>query len=471
VNPPNVLLVVLDSVRARNTSLHGHVNETTPRLDEFAETATRYTQARASGTHSISSHASLFTGYQVPEHGLYRQRGERIKPGHTIWEQLRDEYSYDTGLFTSNVIVSQTSNIGRGFEHVDGPRTSGKLFEDAIGPDDVSDIDRWQYLRELFDAGKPFRGFVNGLYHLLSPPDERGQVYVDSLLDWTADVDGPWAACVNLMEAHYPYQPDEEYDLFGDATLRSVYDDLPAGPQAETYLGDESWWKLKATESMYDGAIRQADAAVGDLLDALDQRGVLDQTLVVATSDHGEGFGEQSKVEPDVRLVDHSWGIGEELVHVPLVVKQPGQAASHRVDEVVSLAAFPALVRDVVAGDVEIGRGFVSEDPVVVYNNRVHADENPIPDNHPYANKCLGPWKAMYESTDDGALKYIARGDSSAKVLVADAQNVATVGAGDVDLVDRTINDLTERDVRVSETNDNLDSSTRDRLRELGYVE
>lgn len=87
---PNILLVVMDSVRASNTSLYGHENETTPFLESLAESSTVYEQARSSGSWSLPSHTSLFTGYNVAEHGIVEPEN-RLEEGHTIFETLRDE--------------------------------------------------------------------------------------------------------------------------------------------------------------------------------------------------------------------------------------------------------------------------------------------------------------------------------------------------------------------------------------------
>ena len=106
MNKPNVLLVILDSVRAKNTSLLGYPRETTPKLETFAKNATTYTNARAPGIHSISSHTSIFTGYHVAEHQA-TSHGASLRPGHTVWEMLSGA-GYRTGLFTPNAVVAES---------------------------------------------------------------------------------------------------------------------------------------------------------------------------------------------------------------------------------------------------------------------------------------------------------------------------------------------------------------------------
>lgn len=102
---PNFLLIVLDSVRARNMSMHGYERETIPFLESFVDEATTYTQARAPGVASVPSHASLFTGLHVAEHGM-RDVDRRLTAGTTIWDELADD-GYETGVCSYNSYLTQ----------------------------------------------------------------------------------------------------------------------------------------------------------------------------------------------------------------------------------------------------------------------------------------------------------------------------------------------------------------------------
>ncbi len=129
---PNVLLIVLDSVRAANTSLHGYHRETTPFLSEFSKEATVYREARTNGRWSVPAHASLFTGYAASEHGLYSPTS-KLKPEQTIFHEL-GEAGYRTGLFSSNSFV--TGEIDTGL-HLDFEKVVGDLepfFPEGIDP-------------------------------------------------------------------------------------------------------------------------------------------------------------------------------------------------------------------------------------------------------------------------------------------------------------------------------------------------
>lgn len=163
---PNILLVVLDSVRARNTSLHGHVNKTTPFLEQFAEEAIVYDQARSPSVRSRPSHASLFTGYHAAEHNL-RDRRE-LRPGVTIWEELQDDHEFRTGVFSHNPFLSTGScGLVRGFDTTRTTPTDfvNLPFSEGMDPYRVDGISSVQEgIDHALSNDYPVRSLLNGLY-------------------------------------------------------------------------------------------------------------------------------------------------------------------------------------------------------------------------------------------------------------------------------------------------------------------
>ena len=308
---PNVLLVVLDSVRARDCSTYGHRIETTPFLTEFAREATTYTQARAPSTWSLPSHVSTFTGTSSPAHGVHITR--RLRSGHTVWEALA-ERGYETGVFSSNVYIT------------DHPVGVGDAFETVVGvPESVPDDHR---VSGAFDLGAP-----------------DGFWYADQFLDWTADREAPWAACVNVMDGHRPYLPHDRFDTWGETDAREVQAEIGRGQFVwKFYGGRYPFWYLSALRTLYAGAIRQADAVARRVIEGLAARDALDDTLVVICSDHGDGLGERSPVPDGPRSIAHTLGTHEHLTHVPLLVRPPGGGDGRRVTDLASLARFPAAV-------------------------------------------------------------------------------------------------------------------------------
>lgn len=474
--PPNVLLVILDSVRARNTSLYGYSEATTPFLESWSEEGTTYRHAHSPGVHSIASHVSIFTGYEVEEHGL-TEHGATLDPEQTIWRQLERDYGHDTGLFTPNAVVTRSSNLDEAFGTVEGPRRSDVPYPDALTLDEVEGEGNRiiAFLEGALEHDKTLRSLYNGvslkIRQNVSHDVEReaASVYTDAFLKWVDGREGPWAACLNLMDAHYPYEPLETYDHWGDDQLHAIHDRFPDGPGIADYLnGDRKWWQVRALEGLYDGCIRQIDATLESLVEDLERRGELEDTFVVVTSDHGECFGEPSHLHPDVRGIGHRYGVFEPLTHVPLLTKRPGQHDGSDVTAPVSLSAFPDAVRRVL-DDVD-RQPFEIEGRVIVSTERLREDENLtsyVEDPTPY----VGPWRAVYEANETRARKYVSHNGESAVVTVRDARTSYREDDIDSDpttVIAETFEELTS--VSIGERRDDVDATVEDHLQDLGYV-
>jgi arylsulfatase A-like enzyme len=486
--PPNVLLVVLDGVRAQNTSLHGHVNETTPFLEAFAQSATRYTQARAPGIWSLPSHASIFTGLEVAEHGVV-DLGDGLQPGATVWEDLADD-GYATGVFSENTwLVNMDVGLKDAFQTVEGAQHFP--FPDAGDPNlpyhrFASRQGRERYagmVRESLADDHPGKAFVNGVLTMLawdhpglvpedwSAADTLGAVYTDAFLDWSADQDGPWAACVNYLDAHFPYEPPREHDLWGGSRVRSLQSKMD-DQVWEFNGGARPWWQREALASLYDGGIHYMDSEVERLLAALEARGELADTLVVVTADHGEGFGEPSRIRPEMRIPAHLSGLHECLLHVPLVVKHPGQTAGHVVDDVATLTHFPAAVRAAREGHDP------ADDPVFCPDGPAYASshglEKPMVERASNyvddTSRFEGDAYAVYEDVEDAVRKRMTwRDEHAVEVTVPSAGEAYVSGHDGREEVRAAFADLRDRDVKTT-VDGEVDRATRDRLEDLGYV-
>ncbi|MFC6974015.1 sulfatase-like hydrolase/transferase [Halomicroarcula sp. GCM10025709] len=214
---PNVLLVVLDSVRAHNCSLYGHRRPTTPFLESLAAESTVYTQARAPSNWSLPSHVSLFTGLEAHEHRVTVH--DRLLPGNTVFETLAAE-GYDTGLFTENGFVA-SHKVG---------------------------------LKDAFQTVETVPDSCPGGYDTTAlNPGPDGFYYADSFDSWVTDRDGPWAACVNFMDAHRPFEPRAAFDRWGDDEARALQRDLPTRWEWAFHGGDRPYWQLNGLEALYDG--------------------------------------------------------------------------------------------------------------------------------------------------------------------------------------------------------------------------
>ncbi|WP_435185406.1 sulfatase-like hydrolase/transferase [Halobellus sp. EA9] len=401
-SPANVCLVVLDSVRAANCSLYGARRETTPFLAELAGESTVYHQARAPSNWSLPSHVSLFTGLETHVHEVTVH--DRLEPGHTVFEELAGEYGYATGLFTENGFVAQHEvGLNGAFETV------------RSTPEEYAD----EYRTSAINPGP------NGFY------------YADRFLEWIDDRgDGPWAACVNLMDAHRPFEPVDRYDRWGDDRARALQADLDVRWEWDFHTGEEPMWALRGLESLYDGAIRQVDAVVERLVRGLRRRGVLDETLLVVCADHGDGFGEPGRLPDEPTAVSHIVPMSEALLHVPLLVRHPGTDRRRRdVVRPASLTQFPQIARRVADGRHVPPDAFVPVGPVVASKQPVTADLRDRYEEVSDPERFFAPSRAVYTpasgpATTPESLSGIVRktyhwGSDTCELLVMDAQSVS----------------------------------------------
>jgi len=359
---PNVLLVVLDSVRAQNCSLYGYRNHTTPFLETLAGEATVYTQARAPATWSLPSHISLFTGVETHAHRVTVH--DRLQSEATVFETLADQ-GYTTGLFSENgFLTSHETGIKHAFETVDGvPSTYDEQFDTTT----VNPAPDGFYFAAAFDA-------------------------------WRQAADGPWAACVNLMDAHRPFEPRPEYDRWGTDFGRELQRTLPTRWEWVFHSQERPYWELQALEQLYDGGIRQVDAVLDRIVSRLRATGALESTLLVVCGDHGDGFDDPGRLPGEPPAVSHIVPMTESLLHVPLLVRPPGGTDGRRCHHPARLTAFPEVVRATVA-DRSPDRGFAADQVVATKQPVTDELRQRFLDHCQNPTRFLKPSRAVYVDT------------------------------------------------------------------------
>jgi arylsulfatase A-like enzyme len=320
----NVLFLMWDTARADRMSLYGHTRNTTPYLEGFASESLVFEGAYAPSFWTVPSHASLFTGAPVSDHRTNAHQTWLPNEYVTLAEHL-GSHGYETWMFTANPNLSPRTNLIQGFETVHSPRqvrwesqaialTQAKLIASDMSTE-----------RSPSWPGKKNRA-----------SKEVGPLMGDALLDWldARDSQRPFFAFINYMEVHGPRLPSMEsrqalldpetlaLGLETSAGFRNISD---ANHTRQHYTTAQK----EAMLGVYDAAILDLDRLTGDLLEALRERGVLDNTLIVLTSDHGDAFGEHD-------LFGHNYSLYNELIHVPLLLRLPQGAHAARVDHPVS---------------------------------------------------------------------------------------------------------------------------------------
>lgn len=318
---PNLLLVILDTVRADHLVPYGYERETTPHLNRWVdEHFTVYENARSTSSWTLPSHASMFTGLFPAQHGA-APPGRYAQPIYadvpTLAEGLREAGYRTAGVMSNNVYLrahrpdgsGQSYDLDRGFEH----------FDDRL----AGTIGRYLTFTQLL--GGDLR-----IGHL----DYRdGGVITDLAIEWLdRRGSGPFFLALNYMDVHGPNRPPPPFD-------RLFSDERPGEPFAQD---------LALQELLYDRELAHVDWQLDRLLAALEERGLFENTAVLITSDHGEALGDHG-------LFWHGVVLYEALVHVPLYVKPPGGRSVERVAADISGADVFHLARSLLGFESAAG--------------------------------------------------------------------------------------------------------------------
>lgn len=311
---PNVLLLVLDTVRADELSAYGYGRPTSANLAAFAADGVRFDWAVATAPWTLPSHATLFTGLYPRELSTGWNTPLGTEPL-TLAERFA-KLGYTTGGFVANFrYTTREYGLSRGFE----------IYRDyAVTPSSVVGSTM---------IGRRVVSLWNALTHQYVLPGRKSGVrVVNEFLEFEASRGKrPYFAFLNLFDPHEPYAPDSPYD-----TLFLAREPRTRAIEVGTRLDTAA---IRELRDAYDGSLASTDAAVGYLIDKLRQRGTLENTIVVVTSDHGEEFGDHGHLS-------HGNGLNMPALRVPLLIRWPagGVPRGVVVQTPVSLRDLPATL-------------------------------------------------------------------------------------------------------------------------------
>ncbi|HEX6134255.1 MAG TPA: sulfatase [Longimicrobiales bacterium] len=309
---PNVLIIILDTVRGENMSLYGYARPTTPALERHAADAAVFDRAIATAPWTLPTHGTLLTGLYAGETG-----GDFLVPISHSARSLPEAFQargYRTAGFVANLLyTSWESGLARGFQEYQDYRTSPRLVltHSVIGQTGL--------VNGLLDARSPralwrtLRRAQLSVSRLPADIPVAAPEITDAFLSWQAQIEErPFFAFLNYFDAHGPYRaPPELVARFDGA---------------------------RDARNRYDAAIAFLDMELDRLLGEMDRRGVLDNTIVVITGDHGELFGEHG-------LNGHANALFLPLLRVPLLIRYPRSVpGGMRITSPVTLRDVPATV-------------------------------------------------------------------------------------------------------------------------------
>jgi arylsulfatase A-like enzyme len=293
---PNVLLIVLDALRADRLGSYGYPRPTSPFLDDFAKKSVRFEKAIADSSWTLPSHVSMFTGRIPSEHGAILDPFDNSYP--TIAGELNSRGYATVGIVANSFLATRVQGLAHGFVHWENIFT---------GPAD-------SFRRT--SVGRRIEKLIAGrLIGRVYPPGRMTATDVNRrFLDWLDHrPDRPFFAFLNYMEMHEPYAPPAEFAAkFNEHPEDIVFEyrwrrKTPPNQEMKKYLDDG-----------YDASLAYLDSQLLVLFAELQKRGLEQNLLVIITSDHG-----QSLLDHD--MIGHKTSLYREQIHVPLLIRFPGR--------------------------------------------------------------------------------------------------------------------------------------------------
>ncbi|MEO8601869.1 MAG: sulfatase [bacterium] len=447
--PPNILLIVIDTLRADRLGGSNHAQRLTPFLDSVAEHATVFHTAYAQSSWTNPSVASLITSRYPSQHGVTTPQAVLSPSELTLAEALR-QHGFATAGISANGLIGKQAGFDQGYDHF-----LAMWSEPTVAPPRAAAVTnealRWLDAREQA-AARPDT----------SPAKERQPVFL----------------YLHYMEAHFPYapHPDALAKVFAGRQapdVDDVNDEIP-----EAFLWGARADTVAEISEIYDAAVLSLDADLRTLFAELVRRHFLDNAVVVITADHGEEFFDHGGL-------GHGHALFNELIRVPLVIASPQQTAHLDIETPVALVDVAPTLLDAIGADKPPSFEGRSLQSLVGHGDQGWASAalrrwgSGSRDTRSVYSE-LRPWndatrnKAHERAVVDGTRKLIAGGEQRAFFDLAadpseqhpaalDDQQRTALGA----LLNTFAQQVTGRPTPAA--TQVLDDATRERMRGLGY--
>ncbi len=303
---PNLILIVVDTLRSDHLSASGYPLETSPHLEQLSSRGTYFERFYSHSAITRPSVATLFTSRFVSGHGITNQGPAGLSRELPFLPEILDRAGYETRAFVTNPQLHPLLGFDRGFDHYE-PLFSQDADPVRLKPADLIKLPA----SEVFAAAR----------ESLQRRHRR-----------------PFFYYIHLLDPHGPYQPSgEERAKFTDP----AYDGVITGSIAD--FARHAHFRahpedLDHFRALYDAEVSSTDRALGEFVDWLDGAGLLADTHLLFTADHGEEFLEHGATGHSVKLY-------EESIRVPLLWIGPGVPAGRRVDALAGLVdVLPTLL-------------------------------------------------------------------------------------------------------------------------------
>ena len=491
----NILLVVIDALRADRLSCYGNSSATSPNIDALAAGNSLFRQASSTTAWTLPSFASFLTGTYPSKHGVNLSH-PNFNSAPTSLSEYAQRCGYETFLLSNTSWISEKTGFDRGCAKF---WKGWQLIQDRTDPVAVRmaasgpvKLDGFRPALDEVLRGHLFKSTLNvayvGLIKMLREQGaNRTTAVAKKRIAEYKEAGTPFFGVIHYLEPHLPFAPPRSYALrflppsVAWKQARSVSQDAwgyIAGVQ--TMTPDD----FRALNALYEAEIAYLDERIGELIGALADGDMLDDTLVVLTADHGENIGDHD-------LMDHQYCLYESLLHVPLIIRWPRALPKRQPDfdldvpvSLVDLA--PTLLPIMSAGDAEIEAEIQNMDGKPLYSRCVddvlfaeYLEPQPsmeqLSTRYPHAsldalNRSIksarqGRWKLIWDSHDQVELFDLS----------SDPQEINNLASGHPDLVKalrKEISDNLGRPLPPDRASgfDELDPLVRKRLEDLGYL-
>lgn len=480
---PNIIVLILDTLRTNNMSSYGYPIKTTPHIDALAAESVLFKRAISAATWTVPSHASLLSGLYISQHRIESIKGDRrFNDTIVTLPAALGRHGYRTAAFSQNMLFSTANHLDNGFEEFHD-------VEELLGARAHTKL-----VRQLADkASGPVRMASRYVRKMIAP-----RLVLDSMHDWVnAHTDKrPFFMFANVLAPHFPWTIPPtmllrntgikpSYLMKSDLITLKKQWEFNAGKQQVTDEQRQIWRQL------YDASIQHVDAEIGRFVSRLRRTKGWENTIVVVTADHGELMGDYRNI------VGHMLCLHDYLIHVPLIIRHPDHPRGLNVEGVVQTLDLyrsildwagcptdgipaaqlqrPSLRNAMDAPQDESGYAFSEEDYTDSYDviERL-LDVNPMMDPYKYPRQQIAVRSATHKyvwyndrpadfydlTTDPKEERSLSADNPAAQPALQDMQDALTTWRAGLEIFPpRVIEDVAE-----------MDTTTMDRLRGLGYV-
>lgn len=359
VKRKNILFIMCDQLRYDYLSCAGHKTLQTPNIDKLAERGVRFANTYVQSPICGPSRMSFYTGRYVSSHGATGNFVPLRIGEHNIGDHLKPLGMRPVLVGKTHMVADQEGMRRLGIEPdsmigVHHAQAGFEVYErdDGVHPDTMvkpnvaynaylkergydKHTNPWHWAANSVEVdGKVRSGFFNDAADkpaIVSDEDSETPYMTRRAMEFLAEDDGetPWLLHLSYIKPHWPYIAPAPYnDMYGpddvQPVLRSEAELKDANPLAQLFqerVGARTFSKDEARETVvptYMGLIRQIDDQLGLLFDFMEERGLLDETMIVFTSDHGDYFGDHWMGDKDF--------FHDPAVKVPLIIADPDPA-------------------------------------------------------------------------------------------------------------------------------------------------